>query len=117
MASQVSSLVSPQPPTQRLVARGTNADDSFCVLVMRSGYWAYTVQVSDGATGTHAELRSALCPQDACQGGALQGGGNMSTTAQLASQCAYPRVASPLCGECAEGFIPQGNRCAPCPGV
>jgi len=94
---------------------------------VQEGYWAYTVPTpvtSAAATDSAVTqellvFRTATCPTDFCAGGALQVGGeqNRSTEASLlAAQCAYPRVNSPLCGSCAEGFIPWAAECARCSG-
>lgn len=62
---------------------------------------------TDSSSLSHMELRSSLCPPKMCAGGTING-------TDLSMQCEYPRVASPLCGECAVDFIDWGGKWLPC---
>ena len=86
------------------------------------GYWAYTIEVAgDGhsqATRAHPLFRAAMCPPAMCPGGPLQAFSNTSQqSGSLATQCAFPRVSSPLCGACAPGYIVWGSDCVACDGA
>jgi len=88
------------------------------------GYWAYTVQVEGSGSASSMQFRAAMCPPNTCPGGPLQSaslGGNSSSSQQqsvtLASPCLPPRASSPLCGECADGYVVWGADCARCDGT
>jgi hypothetical protein len=86
-----------------------------------AGYWAFQVeQIVDG--NSMLVFNTAPCPVELCPGAMLQlpmAGNNTAfismQSSLLASQCSYPRVWSPLCGQCAQGYIPWGPSCVRCP--
>jgi len=84
------------------------------------GYYAYQVENADPAAaeegGSFLEFRTSPCPPQMCRGGPLQSSTVNQSDAQalVHSQCAHPRVASPLCGECAAGYRVWGSECLRC---
>ncbi len=68
-------------------------------------------------------FRTALCPVGLCTGVPLQqfASANASDLAvslsSLSTQCRFPRRDSPLCGDCASGYLPWSTSCDRCVGV